>query len=59
MEDVFVTDKEASIILKSNIRHIRRMVQAGVLRSKDISLGTGKRKLLRILKEDVLKYNTK
>ena len=56
MEEVFLTDKEASEVLKINVRHIRRMFQAGVLRGKDISLGTGKRKMLRILMSDVISY---
>lgn len=56
MQDTFVTDREASEILKTNIRHIRRMYKAGVIRGKDISLGEGKRKTIRLLKEDVIGY---
>lgn len=56
MNDTFLTDKEASEILKINVRHIRRMYKAGVLRGKDISLGTGKRKMLRLIASDVIGY---
>jgi hypothetical protein len=43
-------------VLKINVRHVRRMYKAGVLRGKDISLGEGKRKMLRILMSDVIGY---
>jgi hypothetical protein len=56
MEEVFLTDFEAATVLKINVRHVRRMFKAGVLRGKDISLGTGKRKMLRILMADVIGY---
>ena len=56
MEQVFLTDKEAAEVLKINVRHIRRMYKAGVLRGKDISLGEGRRKMLRILMADVIGY---
>lgn len=54
-EPIFVTLDKAAQILKVNKRHIKRMIQAGKLRAKDISLGTGRRQILRVLYEDLVK----
>lgn len=53
-EEIFLTIDEAAEILKTNRRHIKRMVAANVLRAKDIGLGD-ERSFLRIMKEDVMK----
>ena len=52
--EVFLTLDEAAEILKTNRRHIKRMVGAGVLRAKNIGLGD-ERSFFRIMKDDVLK----
>ena len=56
MESIFLTDREAADILRVNVRHVRRMVKAGLLRGKDVSVGSGKHKILRIYMEDVVGY---
>ena len=54
MEELFYTDREVAEILKIKLRHVRRMVTYGALKAKDVSLGTGARKMLRILKSSVM-----
>ncbi|MBK9272903.1 MAG: helix-turn-helix domain-containing protein [Saprospiraceae bacterium] len=52
IKDMFLTLDEAADILRTNRRHIKRMVEAGILRAKNIGIGE-ERSFLRILKEDV------
>ena len=52
---IFVTLEQAAEILQTNKRHIKRMAELGVIRGKDISLGTHQRRRWRVLHEDIVK----
>ncbi|MBK9272852.1 MAG: helix-turn-helix domain-containing protein [Saprospiraceae bacterium] len=39
IKDMFLTLDEAADILRTNRRHIKRMVEAGILRAKNIGIG--------------------
>jgi len=50
----FITVEEAAAILRVNPRHIKRMIEGGKLRARNIN-ASGTRKYWRVLKEDVTK----
>lgn len=53
---MYITKKEAAILLGVNERQIQKMIKAGKLRYKDI--GVGNRKEYRVLKEDIITPDT-
>ena len=55
MESIYITVKEASEILGTNPRQIKRMCEAGRLKCKNINASENKRKIWRVSKEDLMK----
>jgi hypothetical protein len=53
MESIYITVKEASEILGTNPRQIKRMCEAGRLRCKNINASANKRKIWRVSREDL------
>lgn len=57
MNATYITVKEAAEILGTNPRQIKKLVSEGKLLGKNINASGNKRKIYRILKEDLLKPN--
>jgi len=55
MESIYITVKEASEILGTNPRQIKRMCGAGRLKCKNINASANERKIWRVSKEDLMK----
>lgn len=53
MDNEFITVEEAATILRVNPRHIKRMIEGGKLRARNIN-ASGTRKYWRVLKADVV-----
>lgn len=53
-EQLYITPKQAAEILGVHVKSVKKMIRDGTLRAKNIN-PLGKRKMYRILKEDVIK----
>lgn len=54
MENEYITIEQAADLIKVNERQIKKMIKAGMVRYKNISLGK-QRAIYRVLKADLLK----
>lgn len=54
VEQLYITPKQAAEILGVHVKSVKKMIRDGTLRAKNIN-PLGKRKMYRILKEDVIK----
>jgi len=58
MENEYMTIEEVANLLKINPRQVRKMIETGRLRAKNINASGGIRKIYRVLKEDVIRPDT-